>query len=233
LNGWQSAYHGHHWRISQKNVYKLGENAVKFTSTSINNNQMKFTLLLISALSLAANAANLVKDHRFAHLGHLAIYYSAFSDAWEDSAWKVIDTSSEDTVILTSNDVVGRTHWRDKANNERWEDKYDVYLKGGRKMSQVFTGLTQGRNYLMRIRVIANPECKGEDRLQFGVVGGEGRVIESDPDSDYYADFSKGVYHQITFVASAATEHEIFIWSRKTIASCKGPLIREVMLNAI
>jgi hypothetical protein len=183
---------------------------------------MKNTLLLISALSLASYAKSIVKDHRFGLLG------AAVTDGNpQNDNWKVINTNAGggQSVYLNSEEVVGRSHGS-------YMDKYDVYLRTGNKLSQVFIGLTKDRTYLMRIRVRANPECDDAQILTFGVdelPGGETKsTIRSDSD-----DFSKGVYHQMSFVATADVV-EIFVQSAgETIGDCKGPLIREVLLNRI
>jgi hypothetical protein len=187
---------------------------------------MKLTLLLISALSLAANAANKVQDPKFGKLGD-AITNDKSAYRQNDN-WKVTDfsdtTSAGGSIVsLTSDDVVGRSDGRRIR-------KYDLYLAKKQKLSQVFNGLSVGRTYLLRIRAIANTACVRQS-LWFGAkhLGGflGHKIINSDDD-----DFLKGTYHQTTFVVTTAKEIEIFVSSLGS-EQCKGPLIREVLLHMI
>jgi hypothetical protein len=89
---------------------------------------MKFTLLLFSALSLAANAANLVEDHAFGQLGWAIKTTFPLEDYfWEKSHWNL--TPRPD--LYNPGAVKG----------PRSNDKCDFYLKAGQTLTQEISGL--------------------------------------------------------------------------------------------
>jgi hypothetical protein len=180
---------------------------------------MQLTVLLILALSQAAYAApNLVKDHRFGELGAAITDNTAQNVNWN------VEALNGDPVTLTTGDVVRRSHGN-------YIDKYDVYLEAGQMLSQDIFGLTIGQKYQMRIRVLANPDCNGNEKIEFG----------PDPETTYaqradiYSEaggFSTDVKHSMTFVATKAVTIQVLsLVSEGSTSDCKGPRIREVELT--
>jgi hypothetical protein len=193
---------------------------------------MKLILLLISALSLAANAANIVHDHKFGLLGAAVKDGTYLDESYDDDDdWTVHDFLFglwwPPRSLVTTDDLVGPRSDGNKV------DKYELKLKTGQTLLQTISGLNEGRTYLMRIQVIADPNCECGS-LAFGMMtwGIDGLISHGsrtmDNDGGY---FKIGQLHSTTFVALSDSAR-IFVKSDGGNANCR-PLIRQVLLHMV
>jgi hypothetical protein len=219
------SYHAfYHW---QKIIYKKNENAVKSTSTSINNNQHQQSNEIYSPSHLNLfpypNAANIVHDHKFGELGATVTSLAQY----QNDNWKVSHEGSRGTynVRLYQDDLDG-IH---PDTDDKKIDKYDLKLKAGETLKQKISGLKEERTYLMRIRVIADRACKGVS-LTFGATDGW-ETVGSRTMNNGKGYFRDEILHSTTFVAPSASV-DIFVDSEGGSGDCR-PRIREVLLHLV
>jgi hypothetical protein len=166
------------------------------------------------------NCLNPTLSTRFKGLGN--VIKNVFPIDWGTSPWNLDPPPSP---LAFEEDVVG----------PRSDDAYDVYLEAGQELTQEISGLIVERTYLMRIRVLADPspdpDCENKEILTFGVsdsLNSEGTSREMNNIKGY---FRNDVLHHMFFVATKEM-HEIFVESGgENKENCKGPLIRQVILE--
>jgi hypothetical protein len=188
---------------------------------------MKFTLLLISALSLAVNAVNKVKDPKFGKLGDAIT--NDDSEYVKDENWAVYNAANKGNAENNGPVTLESDDFKEPRPEGKKIDKFDLILKEGQTLYQDVSGLIEGRTYLMRIQVIADPDCKSCE-VTFGAkkndVLGNRRM---DNEGGY---FKIGQLHSATFVAPASTV-KIFVINSYKGRELGSVDIREVLLHMI